>query len=61
MSKKDMHLKNTNEDGMTSQVTLDWLNKTKVNFGYFWRKKIYYTLEKSTLIDIEETGKKNEK
>ena len=34
MSKKDIHIKNTNENGMTSEIELDELNKTKVNFGY---------------------------
>ncbi len=55
MSKKDIHLKNTNEDGMTAEITLDDLDKTKVNFGYS-EDRIKY-VGKVNIKDLEEEEK----
>ncbi|RAP47767.1 MAG: hypothetical protein BZ135_01425 [Methanosphaera sp. rholeuAM6] len=58
MSKKDIHLKNTNENGMTAEVELDALNKTKVNFG-FSEDKVEY-LGKVNMKDLLEEEENKE-
>ena len=58
MSKKDVYLKNTNENGMKSEISLDELNKTKVNFGYTEDRVKY--IGKVNIKDFEEQEEENE-